>query len=194
MVSIDAYRASIGNFNYTRQLALRSIYRHLNLSSSSSSTGLSQILKLSRFLGITLYLSILLITCGDVETNPGPFTLSKIISGSFNQGNVAVFGPQAGTQCMYMASAALLYSRLELPRHWEKPDLDTILRLGNELYRGLGYTDEYIAITDVPSQLYIENNSFEFLRTPVTVTVLNNHPRPQGSRIFLRRERAEDRI
>ena len=175
MISIDAYRISIGNFNYTRQLDLRSIYCHLTLSSSLTSGGLSQVLKSSRFLAVTLYLGILLITCGDIETNPGPSNFHKVVLASFNQGNVTIFGPQAGTQCMYMASTALLYSHLKLPRDWEKSDLDAILKLGNELYRGLGFIDEYIALTDLPSQLCIESNNIKFLRTPVTVLLLNEN-------------------
>lgn len=166
---------SIGNFNHTRQLDLRSIYRHLTISSAFCSRGLSRILKPSRFLSVALYLSIILVTSGDIETNPGPFNLRNVLLASFNQGNVVIFGPQAGTQCMFMASSALIYSNLKIPRHWEKFDLDTILRLGNELYRGLGYTDEYIGLSDLPSQLFIESNAIDFLRTPVTVTLLNEN-------------------
>ena len=163
MISIDAYRISIGNFNNTRQLDLRSIYRHLNISSSVSSRGLSRILKPCRFLSVALYIGIILVTSGDIETNPGPVNFCKVVLASFNQGNVTIFGPQAGTQCMYMASAAVIYSYLKPPRQWERSDLDTILRLGNELYRGLGYTDEYIDLNDLPSQLCIKSNIFEFM-------------------------------
>ena len=192
MISIDAYRISIGKFNGTRQLDLRSIYRHLTLGSSCSSKGLSRILKFSRLLSIALFLSILLVRCGDVETNPGPLNFQSIVSASFNQGNATLFGPQAGTQCMYMASTAILYSRLKPPSEWGKSDLDTILRLGNELYRGLGYTNEYIDLTELPSQLNIESNSIEFLRSSVTVSVLHensidfiNPPLTYNSGIFL---------
>eukprot|EP00111_Clytia_hemisphaerica_P014081 TCONS_00041443-protein len=175
MISTDAYRVSIGNFNNTRQLDLRSIYRHLDIDSSLSSRWFSQFLKASRLVSIALFLSILLISCGDIETNPGPFNCHKVVQASFNQGNVAIFGPQAGTQCMYMASTAIIYSYFKLPMYWEKSDLDAILRLGNELYRGLGYIDEYIDLTDLPSQLNIESNIIEFLRTPVTVSVLDRN-------------------
>eukprot|EP00111_Clytia_hemisphaerica_P014655 TCONS_00043195-protein len=175
MISIDAYRISIGNFNYTRQLNLRSIYRDLTITSCASSEGLSRILKPSKFLSVALYIGIILVTCGDIETNPGPINFCKIVLASFNQGNATIFGPQAGTQCMYMASTAILYSYLKPPRQWEKCDLDIILRLGNELYRGLGYTDEYIEMSDLPSRLCIESKTFEFLRTPVTVLVLDGN-------------------
>ena len=120
MISIDAYRISIGNFNSTRQLDLRSIYRHLTLSSSVSSRGLSRILKPSRFLSVALYIGIILVTSGDIETNPGPINLRQVVLASFNQGNVTIFGPQAGTQCMYMASTAILYSYLKSPSQWEQ--------------------------------------------------------------------------
>ena len=177
MISLDAYRVSIGNFNGTRQLDLRSIYRHLVLHSCISSKGLSRILKPAPFLfAALLYLSIILTTCGDIETNPGPVNLRKVVRASFHQGN-AIFGPQAGTQCMYMSTSAIIYSHLKPLREWERSDLDIILRLGNDLYRGLGYTNEYIDLTDLPSQLIIENDIIEFQRTPVTVSVLDQDSR-----------------
>jgi len=96
---------------------------------------------------------------------------------SFHQGNVNIFGPQAGTQCMYMSTSAITCSHLKLLRDWQQSDLDTILKIGNDLYGGLGYIDEYIEMTDLPSRLIIESNVVEFQRTPVTVSILNEDSR-----------------
>jgi len=79
MISIDAYRISIGNFNSTRQLDLRSIFRHLVLNLSLSSKGFSRILKPAPFLAAALYFSIILIAYGDIETNPGPVNFRKVV-------------------------------------------------------------------------------------------------------------------
>ena len=36
---------------------------------------------------------------GDVESNPGPYEIVRTVQGSFNRGNVALFGETAGRQC-----------------------------------------------------------------------------------------------
>jgi len=69
MISIDAYRISIGNFNSTRQLDLRSIFRHL----------VFRILKPAPFLAAALYFSIIPIAYGDIETNSGPVNFRKVV-------------------------------------------------------------------------------------------------------------------
>jgi len=48
----------------------------------------------------------------DVETNSGPYTiidLNKTISAPYSQGNIALFGPNAGFQCLTMSLCALIY-------------------------------------------------------------------------------------
>ena len=35
----------------------------------------------------------------DVESNPGPYEIIRSIRGTFNQGNIALFGETAGKQC-----------------------------------------------------------------------------------------------
>ena len=82
MISLEAYRLSIGSFDGTRQLSLKPIYRHLLIGSSISSTGLHRILKPVPFIATALYLCIVLLTSGDIETNPGPVSLHKVIRGT----------------------------------------------------------------------------------------------------------------
>ena len=36
---------------------------------------------------------------GDVELKPGPYEILRTVQGSFNQGNIALFGETAGRQC-----------------------------------------------------------------------------------------------
>ena len=36
---------------------------------------------------------------GNVELNPGPYEVVRTVQGSFNQGNVALFGETASRQC-----------------------------------------------------------------------------------------------
>ena len=129
MISIEAYRISIGNFNGTRQFDLRSIYRHLILNSSISSRSMSRILKPLPFLAIILYASIMLILSGDIESNPGPVTIFKVVKASSHQGNATIFGRTAGSQCTFMSLSAIVYSNVKSLRYWSQNDLDTILNL-----------------------------------------------------------------
>ena len=49
---------------------------------------------------------------GDVEKNPGPYTIidpNKTISAPYSQGNIALFGPNAGRQCLAMSLCTLIY-------------------------------------------------------------------------------------
>ena len=64
----------------------------------------------------------------DVEKkNPGPYTIidpNKTISAPYSQGNIALFGPNAGRQCLAMSLCALIYkhknsiSSSELASFW----------------------------------------------------------------------------
>ena len=46
---------------------------------------------------------------GDIETNPGPVINStKTIQAPYSQDNVAMFGLNAGTQCVAMSFASLI--------------------------------------------------------------------------------------
>ena len=47
---------------------------------------------------------------GDIETNPGPVINStKTIQAPYSQDNVAMFGLNAGTKCVFMSLASLIY-------------------------------------------------------------------------------------
>ena len=49
--------------------------------------------------------------CRDIEKNPGPTFIdpSKTLHAPYSQGNVAVFGQNAGRQCVAMSLCALIY-------------------------------------------------------------------------------------
>ena len=52
-----------------------------------------------------------LILCGDIETNPGPTfnNPGKTIHAPYSQGNVDIFGENAGRQCVPMSLCSLIY-------------------------------------------------------------------------------------
>ena len=173
MISIEAYRVSIGNFNGTRQFDLRSIYRHLRVNSSNSSKGISRFLKPCPFLALVLLSCIILLQSGDIETNPGPVNIFKVVKASTHQGNAAVFGQTAGSQCMFMSISAIVYSHVKSLCYWGQNDLDAILRIGNDLYGSFGYIDNFLDLRELPPQIQIQNNVIEFERTNPIVSALS---------------------
>ena len=53
--------------------------------------------------------------CTDIEKNPGPLVYvnaTKMIHAPYRQGNVTVFGENAGQQCVAMSLCALIYSKI----------------------------------------------------------------------------------
>ena len=76
----------------------------------------------------------------DIETNPGPSVVdpSKTIVAPYSQGNVAVFGHNAGRQCVAMSLSALVFNHTNFICLSE--DLFEIMNAGNNLYSTL-YSD-----------------------------------------------------
>ena len=58
------------------------------------------------FIALTCSLKLL----GDVELNPGPYKILKSIQGSFNQGNLALFGETADRECAFDVLFSLCWS------------------------------------------------------------------------------------
>jgi hypothetical protein len=74
---------------------------------------------------------------GDIEKNPGhPQVIdpSKTIHAPYSQGNVALFGLNAGHQCVAMSLCALIYNHRNSIT--SQVDLVNIMNIGNELYSG----------------------------------------------------------
>ena len=47
---------------------------------------------------------------GDVESNPGPYEITRSVQGSFNQGNIALLEEKAGRQCACNALFSIFWS------------------------------------------------------------------------------------
>ena len=88
MISLDAYRLSIGSFNSPFLLLnLQTICQGLKIGILVS----SKLLKPTRFMTLFVLTAILL-TCGDVESNPGPTNSISTVKGYSNQGNLNTEG------------------------------------------------------------------------------------------------------
>ena len=88
--------------------------------------------------------SIHRVNCGqfklstNIEKNPGPSVYvdtAKTIHAPYCQGNVVVFGENAGQQCVAMSLYALIYSKIRRITY----DMIQIMTVGNQLYSSLSF-------------------------------------------------------
>ena len=89
---------------------------------------------------------------GDLELNPGPFKTVRTVQGSFNQGNVALFGETAGRQCACNALFSICWSVVREISFWKTINLDFILVEDDKLYKCLNFQD-YLSIDQLPRQV-----------------------------------------
>ena len=76
--------------------------------------------------------------CTDIEKNPGPSVYvdaTKTINAPYCQGNVTVFGENAGQQCVAMSLCALIYSKIT--KITSADDMIQIMIVGIQLYSSL---------------------------------------------------------
>ncbi|XP_071963825.1 uncharacterized protein [Antedon mediterranea] len=86
-----------------------------------------------------------------------------VAQGNFNQGNYR-FGFASGKQCVANSLVAILYSTKRNGNDFYTKDLDTILTLGNELYRYIQKDstmhEDLLMISELPKELDILDNTF----------------------------------
>ena len=86
-----------------------------------------------------VYIPLLIRQANDVEENPGPTIFDIIdpmitVSADYSQGNEALFGENAGKQCVAMSLTAIIYHQVEHINEWTSSTLNNILTIGNNLY------------------------------------------------------------
>ena len=104
---------------------------------------------------------------GDIETNPGPVINStKTIQAPYSQDNVAMFGLNAGTQCVAMSLASLIYNKRN--GIVSSMDLVNMMNIGNELYSGLSSLSRqsYLLLTEVPEMIIVFNINYQLQYSP----------------------------
>ena len=98
---------------------------------------------------------------GDIETNPGLSVVDprKTIVAPYSQGNIAVFGTNAGRQCVAMS----LFNHANFINL--KEDLTEILDIGNNLYSVLSESllDKlfYYCMIDLPETVRIRETQYK---------------------------------
>ena len=102
----------------------------------------------------------------DIEKNPGPpvfVDATKTIHVPYCQGNVVVFGGNAGQQCVAMSLCALIYSKIRMITSVD--DMIQIMTVGNELYSSLSLLarQSMLMFTELPVMVTVFERFFDFL-------------------------------
>ena len=97
----------------------------------------------------------------DIEKNPGPIDHTKTIQAPYSQGNVELFGENAGTQCVAMSLTSLIYNYRN--NIISSVDLINIMNIGNELYSGLSRLSRqtFLLLTELPDVLNVFNTDYQ---------------------------------
>ena len=102
---------------------------------------------------------------GDIEVNPGPIFVNplKTIHAPYSQGNVAVFGENAGRQFVPMSLCSLIHVYCNGSIQ-NSSDLVNIMKLGNELYSMLSRLSrqQYLLLRELPTQVTVEDTNYSF--------------------------------
>ena len=110
------------------------------------------------FLEYNVYIPLLIRQANDVEENPGPtiFDITdpmRTVSADYSQGNEALFGENAGKQCVAMSLTAIIYHQIEQVSNWTSSTLNNILTIGNNPYISIkqrisSYTTDHKIVLD----------------------------------------------
>ena len=107
--------------------------------------------------------------CTDVEKNPGPPPIdpSKTIHAPYSQGEIAMFGSSAGSQCVGMSLCALIYNHYK-QAITSAADLVRIMSIGNELYTALSREcrQSYLMLTELPTEVMVFNTTYKIEYSP----------------------------
>ena len=111
-----------------------------------------------------VYIPLLIRQANDVEENPGPTVFdinypTTTVSADSSQGNEALFGENAGKQCVANISlTAIIYNQIQDISLWTNSTLNNILLIGNNLYSTIRcsvQTHDYLLLTDVANTVSI---------------------------------------
>ena len=106
----------------------------------------------SQIIFYNAYILLLIRQANNAEENPGPtifdvIDLTRTICADYNKGNGALFGENAGKQCVEMSLTAVIYHHIEDVDWWASSTLKNILTNGNNLnisIRCSFKTDDYM--------------------------------------------------
>ena len=170
MISIEAYRSSVGSFlPVARRLSKGQDVRNKPdikfnpLIFNFLNTFLFVMFFIIIYLNLNMsFIKMMILLGGDIESNPGPpFTISKTVQGSFHQGDVK-FGDTAGKQCACITLFSIAWSKIRRVGLWTSGDLDHIVTQGDKLYKHLE-TDNLLTVDDLPHLVNLEYNDLSIV-------------------------------
>ena len=102
----------------------------------------------------------------DIEKNPGPsffVDAAKTIHAPYCQGNVVVFGENAGQQCVAMSLCALIYSQISIRRITSVDDTIQIMTVVSQLYFSLSLLarQSVLMLTELPEMAIVFERFFQ---------------------------------
>ena len=187
-ISIEQFRSRIGtydNFLKTKDASLRFKDRYWNimlmmfylivfyLPTLKQVVGQYKIWNevmfwFTRMICYNVYIPLLMRQANDVEENPGPTIFDVInpmrtVSADYSQGNEALFGENAGKQCVAMSLTAIIYHQIEQISVWTSSTLNNILTIGNNLYISIRQSvqaNDLLLLTDVPCIVSLYNKVY----------------------------------
>ena len=86
---------------------------------------------------------------------------SKTIKATYSQGDVVVFGQNAGQQCVAMSLCALMYHNMK--GIGNPDDLKQIMLIGSQLYSSLSQLSRqsFLLLTNLPSMLTVLEEDYQ---------------------------------
>ena len=105
----------------------------------------------------------------DVEKNPGPSTVidsNKTICAPYSQGYIALFGSNAGRQCVAMSLCVLVYNFTSPVT--SSAELKDIMNIGNELYSVLSrlHNQDFLLLTELPNMVTVFETNYRIQYSP----------------------------
>lgn len=97
----------------------------------------------------------ILLLCGDIEINPGPYTVLKCTKASFNQAHEK-FGETRGIQCTCISLFDICFSLFKQVSRWDKTDIDYVIEKGDFLYKTQN-TQNFLSCDELPRTVIVEH-------------------------------------
>lgn len=88
-------------------------------------------------------------------------TLTVIIKAPYSQGDITIFGANAGQQCIFTSLCALIYNNIKGINTCN--DLVQIMEMGNELYSTLSQCTGkvYLMKTELPAMIAMSEKNYQ---------------------------------
>ena len=121
--------------------------------------------------------------CTDIEKNPGPpfyVDATKTIHSLYCQGNVTVFGENAGQQCVAMILCALIYSKITDISSVD--DMTQIMIVGIQIYSSVSLLarQSMLMLTELPGMVTVFEQFFYLEYSDSYTCNIQGDPRIEG--------------